>query len=224
MTSLPRLHSAIRSLEFPDKATDVLFSYHHLALRHPRMPTIHNPQMDILRLKPPVMELEQLEHLYLRDRDFSFGPHVRTVESLAWFMDLIKPSMSSGCLTSLAVTLCPEFLYELDQVLNKDAIRTLSCFDFLEQGGPGSPCGDAFAHWVRQFHNLTTLGVYPQKSEGCWMHVSRVLAQESRIETIYTDILTGQARDWVLADAQAKGVKIIEASRIPEPELQPIEP
>lgn len=220
-------------MEFPNAAAGVLRCYRNTALSHPRLPTIHDPQMlqvpeiaqfiTDLHLKPPVMELERLEHLYLRDTGFLFAPNDDVLDSLAWFMDLIQPSISSGSLTSLAVTFCPEFRDELDRVLNKDAIRTLSCFDFLEEG-PGSHSGDAFAHWVRGFHNLTTVGVYPQKSEGCWMHVSRVLAQESRIETIYTDVLTGQARDWVLAEAQVKGVKIIEASRIPEPTLQPIEP
>ncbi|KAK7709443.1 hypothetical protein SLS64_006359 [Diaporthe eres] len=172
------------------------------------------------RVLPPVTELERMEHLYMRDPSLPFARTVDGLESLAWFMDLIKPSMSNGSLTSLAVTFCPEFRFELDRVLNKDAIHTLSCFDFLDEG-PGSQCGDSFVHWVQGFHNLTTVGVFPQRSEGCWMHVSKVLAKESRIETIYTDVLSGQPRDWVLAKAQEKGVKIIEASRIPEPVLQP---
>ncbi|KAI7788125.1 hypothetical protein LA080_012189 [Diaporthe eres] len=169
---------------------------------------------------PPVTELERLVHLYMRDSSPLFARTVHGRGSLAWFMDLIKPSMSNGSLTSLAVTFCPEFQFELDRVLNKAAIHTLSCFDFLDEG-PGSQCGDSFVHWIQGFHNLTTVGVFPQRSEGCWMHVSKVLARESRIETIYTDVLTGQPRDWVLAKAQEKGVKIIEASRIPEPVLQP---
>lgn len=223
MHSLPRLCPTIRSLEFPDGALMVLRHYHKIAQVYPDIAANYQDPSNIVfnkRVLPPLTELERLEHLYMRDPSLLFARTVDGLESLAWFMDLIKPSMSNGSLTSLAVTFCPEFRFELDRVLNKDAIRTLSCFDFLDEGS-GSQCGEAFVHWVQGFHNLTTVGVFPQRSEGCWMHVSKVLAKESRIETIYTDVLTGQARDWVLAKAQEKGVKIIEASRIPEPVLLP---
>ena len=215
LRSIPRLRPTIRSLEFPDGALHVLRAYQKIAQAYPNI--AHDD-----RALPPALELERLEHLYLRDTDL---PVVRTVdglEALAWFMDLIEPSMSNGSLTSLAVTFCPESRFELDRVLNKDAIRTLSCYDFLDEEF-ASRCGDTFAHWVQGFQNLTTVGVFPQKSDVCWMHVSKVLAKESRIETIYTDILAGQPRDWVLAKAKERGVKIIETSRIPEPVLQPLD-
>lgn len=223
--SLPPLRPTLRSLEFPDWALMVLHHYHKIAQEYPdNALNYQNPPNSQAvfnnHVLPPVTELERLEHLYMRDSSPLFARTVHGRGSLAWFMDLIKPSMSNGSLTSLAVTFCPEFQFELDRVLNKAAIHTLSCFDFLDEG-PGSQCGDSFVHWIQGFHNLTTVGVFPQRSEGCWMHVSKVLARESRIETIYTDVLTGQPRDWVLAKAQEKGVKIIEASRIPEPVLQP---
>lgn len=188
-------------------------AYTAVALEYP-----HNGPND--RILPPVTELEQLEHLYLRDESLQFRPNRENFDALAWFTELIKPSMSNGCLKSLAITFCPDTQLFFDKVLNKGAICTLSCFDFIDQGS-GSGCGDTFATWVRGFHNLTTVGVFPQKSESSWMHVSKLLAQESSIETIYTDVLFGQPRDWVLEKAQEKGVKIIEASRIPEPVLQP---
>lgn len=222
MHSLPQLRPKIRSLEFPDRALMVLRHYHKIAQEYSDTAlNFQNHAPSIVfnnRVLPPVTELGRLGHLYMRDPSLLFARTVNGLDSLDWFMDLIKPSMSNGSLTSLAMTFCPEFQFQLDRVLNKDAIRTLSCFDFLDER-PGSQCGEAFVHWVQGFHNLTTVGVFPQKSEGCWMHVSKVLAMESRIETIYTDVLTGQARDWVLAKAQEKGVRIIEASRIPEPAI-----
>lgn len=220
MHSLPRLCPTLRSLVFPARAFTVLRHYQTNFQRHPEVSLMYPYLSSKGCLLPPVTELERLEHLCLRDTDLLFARTVGSLEILAWFMDLVEPSMSNGSLTSLAVTFCPELRFELDRVLNKDAILTLSCFDFLD-AGPGSQCGDDFAHWVQGFHNITTVGVFPQKSEGSWMHVSKVLARESRIETIYTDVLKGQPRDWVLAKAQEKGVKIVEASCIPEPVLQP---
>lgn len=224
MHSLPRLVPTIRFLAFHDRALMTLRHYQKISQEYPGI-ALNNqnpPNSQVVfnnRVLPPVTKLERLEHLYLRDPSLQFAHTVNGLESLTWFMDLIEPSMSNGSLTSLAVTFCPQFQVELDRVLSKDAVRTLSCFDFREEGR-GSQCGDSFANWVQGFHNLTTVGVFPDHSEGCWMHVSKVLAKESRIETIYTDILTGQARDWVLAKAQEKGVRIIEANRIPEPVLQ----
>lgn len=221
--SLPRLCPTLRSLVFPAGASTVLRHYQTNFQRHPEV-SLRYPDLSLNGpLLPPVTELERLEHLCLRDSGLLFARTVSGLEVLAWFMDLIEPSMSNGSLTSLAVTFCPELRFELDRVLNKDAILTLSCFDFLD-AGLGPHCGDDFAHWVQSFHNLTTVGVFPQKSEGSWMHVSKVLARESRIETIYTDVLKGQPRDWVLAKAREKGVKIVEASCIPEAVLQPLVP
>lgn len=219
MPSLPQLRPTIRSLEFSNKAIQALRAYEMIALMYPQI----HPQMDPNNLTlPPVRELERLEHLYLRDDSIEFGSARHHFGALSWFMELIKPSMSNGCLTSLAVTFAPETQSLLDNYLNKAAVCTLSCFDFLDQAS-GVTCGDTFATWVRGFTNLTTVGVFPQKSDSAWMHVSKVLGQESRIETIYTNVLFGQARDWVLEKAQEKGVKIIEASRIPEPVLQPLD-
>lgn len=186
-------------------------------------PQIHQQMNSNNLALPPVRELAQLEHLYLRDDAIEFGFDRHSFEALSWFVELIEPSMSNGCLTSLAVTFCRDTQTLLDKFLNKAAIRTLSCFDFIDQAS-GVTCGDTFANWVRGFPNLTTVGIFPQKSDSSWMHVSKVLGQESRIETIYTDVLFGQTRDWVLEKAQEKGVKIIEASRIPEPVLQPLDP
>lgn len=218
--SLPLLRPTIRSLELSNKAIQALRAYEWIASMYPHA----HPQMDpnILAL-PPARELERLEHLYLRDDGIEFGFARRSFDALSWFMELIKPSMSNGCLTSLAVTFAPETQNHLDKYLNKAAVRTLSCFDFLDQDS-GVTCGDKFVTWVQGFTNLTTVGVFPQKSDSSWMHVSKVLGQESRIETIYTDVLFGQTRDWVLEKAQEKGVKIIEASRIPEPVLKPLDP
>lgn len=223
MHSLPRLCPALRSLVFPAGALTVLRCYQINFQRYPEVSLKYPDMLLNGHLLPPVRELERLEHLCLRDTNLLFARTVGSLEILAWFMGLVEPNMSNGSLTSLAVTFCPEIRFELDRVLNKDAILTLSCFDFLD-AGPGPHCGDEFAHWVQGFHNLTTVGVFPQKSEGSWMHVSKVLARESRIETIYTDVLTGQPRDWVLAKAREKGVKIVEASCIPEPVLQPLVP
>lgn len=223
MHLFPRLCPTLRSLVFPGRALTVLRHYQMISQDYPEVSLI-SPHFSLDgSLLPPVTELERLEHLCLRDSGLLFARTVSGLEVLAWFMDLIGPSMSNGFLTSLAVTFCPELRFELDRVLNKDAILTLSCFDFLD-AGPWPECGDDFAHWVQGFHNLTTLGVFPQKSECAWMHIAQVLAKESRIETIYTDVLKGQPRDWVLAKAREKGVKIVEASCIPEPVLQPLVP
>lgn len=214
LVSVPQLRPTIRSLKFPGRALSVLDVYEEIAQAYSG--TVNNNVT-----LPPVSELARLEHLYLRDTDHLFAHGVHDVEALGWFMDLIEPSMSNGTLTSLAVTFCPEVRFELDRVLNKDAIRTLSCYDFIDEEY-ASYCGDTFADWVQGFHNVTTLGVFPQKSDSCWMHVSKVLKKESSIETIYTDILVGQPRDWVLAKAKEKGVTIIETSHVPEPVLQPL--
>lgn len=194
----------------------MLDAYKKIALQNP------HSGLDPTESIPPGTELERLEHLYLRDSSIEYNHSDQVFDALSWFIELIKPSMSNGRLKSLAVTFCPYIRFLLDKV-DKTAIHTLSCFDFLD-GDSGSTCGDTFANWVRGFPNLTTVGVFPQKSEGCWVHVSKVLARESRIETIYTDVLVGQSRDWVLEKAKEKGVKIIEASRIPEPVLPPLEP
>jgi hypothetical protein len=212
--SLPQLRPTIRSLEFSELAFDLLRRYNVIAKMYPHLPpNSQTPQ--------PVTELERLEHLYLRDaRRFESLHDPDDLWILLWFTELIKPSMSNGSLTSLAITFSPDMQFYFDKVLNKAAIRTLSCFDFIDEVY-GSLCGNNFATWVRGFPNLNTLGVFPQKTENCWMHVIKVLSTESRIETIYTDVLTGVRRDEALKKAEEKGIKIIEASRIPEPVLQP---
>lgn len=217
LRSMPRLSPTIRSLEFPDRAFGVLHAYEAISRAHPLI----TPDSHVL---PPVTELEGLEHLYWRDTgppSYRGSPDNLTL--LTWFTDLIKPSMSNGTLTSLAITFSPDTQFAFDRVLDKSAIRTLSCFDFIDEEYD-SRCGNKFATWVRGFTNLTTLGVFPQRTENCWMHVVKVLSTESRIETIYTNALTGIWRDEALKKAHEKGIKIIEASRIPEPVLQPSDP
>jgi hypothetical protein len=168
---------------------------------------------------PPATALERLEHLHLRDTDIGWHGAISNLAALAWFMQLIQPSLSNGSLTSLHITLNRHMERAFDGVLKKSAIRTLSCFDFLDEEFDSSS-GNLFATWVRGFPNLTTLGVFPQKTPNCWMHVVKAMSMESKIETIYTDVLTGVWRDETLKKAEEKGIKIIEASRIPEPALQ----
>jgi hypothetical protein len=166
-----------------------------------------------------VMELERLEHLYLR---MSVSPAHETVANLAalsWFTELIKPSMTNGTFTSLAISFNAEMQLAFDNVLNKPALHTLSCFDFIDEErlSTESSCGNTFVTWVQGFTNLTVLGIFPQRTENCAMHVMKVLMNETRIKLIYTDVLTGVFRDEVLQKAKEKGIKVIEfLRRIPE--------
>lgn len=214
LRSMPRLSPTIRSLEFPDRAFGVLHAYEAISRAYPLIvPSSH--------VLPPTTELERLEHLYWRDTGpSSYRGSPDNLALLTWFTELIKPSMSNGTLTSLAITFSPDTQFAFDKVLDKSGIRTLSCFDFIDEEYD-SRCGNKFATWVRGFTNLTTLGVFPQRTDHCWMHVMKVLLTESRIETIYTNALTGVWRDEALRKADERGIKIIEASRIPEPVLQP---
>ncbi|KAI3396568.1 hypothetical protein diail_12017 [Diaporthe ilicicola] len=227
LMDLPPMSPTIRSLEFLDGATTWIHGYRKIAhahsvwLQRKQHALLHHGWHTGPAIGFPMVELERLEHLSLRDNCYSFG-RASSLENLPWFLEYLKPSMSNGSLTSLAVTFCPETRFELDRVLNKDAIRTLSCFDFNDQS-PVSQCGNTLLHWLQGFRNLTTLGVFPERFEGCWMLICKVLGQESSIDTIYTNILSGVWRDLVLEKAEEKGVRIIEADRIPEPILQPLE-
>ncbi|KAL1877896.1 hypothetical protein Daus18300_002249 [Diaporthe australafricana] len=209
---LPQLPATLRSLEFSGEdgsTADLIESYHRLA---DASLEAHEP------VHSPVLELERLEHLRLmgnlQHRHYPYSP-----DSLSWFLERIKPSMSNGTLTSLDTTFCKDNCNAFDKVLNKEAIRALSCHDFIDQDH-FSQCGNNFIQWVEGFPNLTTLGVFPQKFEGCMMLVSQVLSRENMIDTIYTNILTGVWRDWILEKAEKKGVRIIDADRVPEPILK----
>lgn len=210
--SLPRLRPTLRSIEFPERAWGMLRDYEKIATVYPQLPPNN------LAL-PPVMELEHLEHLYLRMPANPGHEAVGNLAALSWFTELIKPSMTNGTLTSLALSFNADVQLAFDNVLNKTAIHTLSCFDFIDEENLGAvpSCGNTFVTWVRGFTNLTAIGIFPQRTESCGMHVMKVLANESRIRLIYTDVLTGVVRDQALKKAKERGIKVIEwLSRIPE--------
>ncbi|KAJ0120076.1 hypothetical protein J7T55_000929 [Diaporthe amygdali] len=226
---LPKLPPTTRSLVFPRNAISLLGAYRQLAQEEPDiiqynafLTQLGHPPVSDTGFQPPLTELERLEHLCVKDLGALYDRHIN-FDHLSWFLEFIKPSMTNGSLASLAITFCPETRFMFDKVLNKKAIHTLSCFSFTEQSTVVSQCGDTFVHWLEGFPYLTTLGVFPQKFEGCWMLLSKVLAKDTRIKTIYTNILTGVWRDWILDRAREKSVKIIEADSIPEPVLQPLE-
>lgn len=157
--------------------------------------------------------------MYLRLPTSPAHQAVVNLQALSWFTELIKPSAISGTLTSLAITFNPEMQLAFDNILDKQALRTLSCFDFIdeERFSSDASCGNTFANWVRGFTNLTALGIFPQRTEICAMHVMKVLAYETRIKLIYTDVLTGVWRDQVLQKAEEMDIWVIESlSRIPE--------
>lgn len=222
--ALPQLPATIRSVEFINgSAGRLINAYKRLADESLRalqyegdILPYHEPVL------PPVMQLGQLEHLCLLGGDVYSSRSHDSPMSLAWFLEHIEPSLSNGTLTSLAISFDLDIRDALDRALNKEAIRTLGFFGFFNSDLI-SISSDIIANWVAGFPNLTTLGMFPQKFEGCWMIISKVLAMENMIDTIYTNILTGVWRDWVLEKAEAKGVRIIHADRIPEPVLKPLQ-
>ncbi|KAG8158446.1 hypothetical protein KVR01_011568 [Diaporthe batatas] len=169
---------------------------------------------------PPVMELPRLEHLCLRLPESPPNEAIANLAALSWFLELMKPSMTNGTLKSLAISFNSQTQHLFDSVLNKHAIRTLSCMDFIDEewlSGPEPSCGDRFCTWVQTFPNLTALGVFPQRTMTCGMHVLKVLHNESMIKLIYTNVLAGTMRDHVLAKAKERGITVIEhLDRIPE--------
>lgn len=137
---------------------------------------------------------------------------------------VIEPSLKNGTLHSLDIFFDPD-LY--DPVIQdyKANIHMLSCSDIampsIIEGGPRGQVDD-FLDWIDGFPNLTTLGVYPHKTEDAWMVVAKVvnrLGDGSRLRRIYTNVLVGAYRDQVLGCAAKKGVEIIHADRMPEPVL-----
>jgi hypothetical protein len=139
----------------------------------------------------------------------------------------LRPSCDSGTFRSLHVTFNRDTRDAFDQVLNKNVIETLSCYDIIMPStfdGNGSYGGDIddFVDWIRTFPALTTLGVYPSKTGQGGMVVARVIRERPDIKTIYTNALRGVHYDHVLEYATSKGVNIVIADRVPEPTLKPL--
>lgn len=143
--------------------------------------------------------------------------------------NVIKPSCKNGTLWSLDIDFNPR---QWDDVLDKPAIRTLSCNHIRSPSiHPGGSAGDtdAFLDWLDGFPNVTTLGIFPERgAENAWLTVAKTVRKlderTSLVKTIYTNALRGVYMDEVLAEAARKGIQIIHADRVPEPELRPLSP
>ncbi|KAF3761074.1 hypothetical protein M406DRAFT_73518 [Cryphonectria parasitica EP155] len=163
-------------------------------------------------------KLHNLEHFYYSWSDDRMAPSPSDLER-------IKPSCDNGTLHSLHITFNKQSRNVLDKIINKDAIRTLSCYDILmpsirDDGGGSRGDMQIFVDWVIGFRNLTTIGVFPQKTDEAWFVVAKLITERPDIKTIYTDVLHGINRDMILEHAARKGIEIIHASRVPEPALQ----
>lgn len=180
------------------------------------------PKQDVKDDKGP-RKLGRLEHFCCLTDSFRPKP--------SWMPDgidfsAIQPSCESGTLRSLHISFSVETQLELDKFLDKQAIETLSCHDILmpsilDGGGHRGHVAE-FLEWVDEFPNLSTIGVFPQKTENAWMTVGKVLRRRPDIKTLYTDALHGVHRDEVLEYAAKNDVTIIHASRVPEPDLLPL--
>lgn len=174
--------------------------------------------------EPPQVWLENLEHFCCQKGE----DHMMSQAS--YDFERIKPSSTNGTLRSLHISFNLTIRDELDKVLNKSAIHTLSCRDIITSATSdlrtSDDNSDAWINWVDTFPNLQTAGAYPshQKDKNAWTIVVKLLGRRPDIKTIYTNALFGVFRDELLEQADKIGVKIIHADRVPEPTLAPIAP
>ncbi|ROW13389.1 hypothetical protein VPNG_05433 [Cytospora leucostoma] len=214
---VPQLSPGIRSLELP--FTHELFYDYYKSLEDEHFNTYGEPVHT---------GFERLEHLRLSEYLLcqSGSRHDREMsDALAWLVQLISKSCSSGTLRSLDIPFESNVQGALDQVLVKDDIRTLSCNAFdghLNTLGLLGREDEAVLAWLDTFPNLTTVGVFPEDTEVGKLMIARLLAKGSMINTIYTNVLTGRYRDDALEMAAKKGIRLIHANRVPEPELEPL--
>lgn len=215
---IARLHPGLRSLELPTSPVSYLCGYKYMAERY-----------EATHDQPLPLAFERLEHLRLSDyKPYSIrGSLVQDATAvISWFVGLLAPSISSGTLTSLDIPFDDILKAQLDQALDKNAIRTLSCNALnsrLGQFGILNTEGDDLLTWLDEFPNVTTVGIFPEDAEMCGMIIAKLLAKENKINTIYTNALTGMYRDDALAKAAKKGIKLIHADRVPEPILKPLD-
>ncbi|KUI58439.1 F-box/LRR-repeat protein 5 [Cytospora mali] len=213
---MPRLPPDLRSLEVP--ATQMLHCYKFMATNFERA-----------NGEPPHLGLERLEHLRLSEYEFMYHDDERYLsfmENLSWFLELLAPSMSNGTLKSLDIPYDSILLSEFGLVLDKQAIRTISCNTFppttiSSQLTRGGDCHNLCV-WLDQFPNLNTVGVFTSDVEGCMSIVSELLSKKNNIHTIYTKMLRGVHWDDALRAAEERGIRLIHADRVPEPVLEPL--
>lgn len=220
-TSIPRLPPSLRILEVGDTSSNYLVSHWVDARREEH----HNNKRDPFAFK-------QLGHLRLSEFDqsqFKTSQYARLMDSLSWFVGLLAPSISNGTFRSLDIPFDTDIQDKLDQVLDKQAIHSLSCNSLpptpsFQPAGISNPQADALLAWLEGFPNLTTVGLYPKDREVCAMMVARLLArEESSVRTIYTNELVGVYLDDALNKAEAKGIEIVRADRVPAPELETLQ-
>ncbi|KAK7737908.1 hypothetical protein SLS53_006286 [Cytospora paraplurivora] len=214
---VPRLPPGIRTLELPF-TPDLFFTYYK---------SVEDEHFNTYG-EPVHTGFERLEHLRLSEYTFyqsGSRPHREMSDALPQLVKLISKSCSSGKLRSLDIPFERDVQRTLDEVLVKGNIRTLSCNAFdghLNTLGLLSREHEAVLAWLDTFPNLTTVGVFPDDTQVGKMMTARLLAKESKIDTIYTDALTGTYWDDALEVATKKGIRMIHAKRVPEPELEPL--
>lgn len=215
---LPRLPPGLRSLEVPGHHNRSFLSDYKLLAESCK------DENGV----PVAVPLEQLEHLRLSDYEFPLAgsaEYTTTCIIYDWFTAKLARSVSNGKLWSLDIPFDDIVQSAFDRVLDKNDIRSLSCNALschVDQLGLLSREGEQLVTWLDGFPNLTTVGVFPDNpSVGKTMVAKLLSRKDSKIDTIYTNTLSGVYRDEALKVAAEKGIRVVHAVRVPEPKLEP---
>lgn len=205
------ISNSMRSLEFQkwSSAWSGLYAYNH---------PLHPPG-------PPALEHFRCVQLGAQANNFGLDSLYRAAADENPLI-FLGPSIASGSLRSLDIDFVDGMPRVLDDLFqqNKGTLHTLSFHDFSMSSTVTQNSGnwEACLACIQTFPNLTTVGLFSRaKAENAWMAVVRFLKMRPGIQTVYTNFLTqGAIRDEIRVLAAAKGVEIVEGTRIPEPKLQ----